>query len=421
VAYAEKVYKVKDGKKTKQYTWRSRYKKPDGTWGSEPGFPTKKLAVEWGDGQEAAIREGRWIDPALARVTFGEFTKKWMAAQTPRGRTVINRWELLERQILPRWEHTPLHAITWFDAEAWSRTLTCARSVVGHTLTLMSQIMTGAVDARHIPVNPLYGRRKTGTSNSAAAGPRKTSDEEKWAPPEVVLRVARRMGPANGLHVLTTAWTGLRWGEGIGLHRRNALLTRRQAYDGGFFECLILRVEADEGELAEYSVRVEGEKKKRRIQQLEPPKNATSVRDIDVPPFLAALLQKHLASWPHDFVFCTPTGTWWWRNNWGLVIRPAADGREATKRNGRWPAKEAWEPVMPGLTMRDLRHTHDTWQAEDNVAPVLAHEQAGHKMPGIKGVYQHPTPEMRQYRLEALQRRFERAMRNLGWDEVWES
>jgi integrase len=421
MAYAEKVYKVRNGKQTKQYTWRARFKRPDGTWGSEPGFPTKNLAKEWGEGQEASIREGRWIDPALSRVTFGTFTKKWMAAQTPRGRTVINRWELLERHILPRWEHTPLHAITWFDVDAWSRTMTCAQSVVGHALTLMSQIMTGAVDARHIQVNPLYGRRKTGKSNSAAAGPRKSSDEEKWAPPETVLRLARRMGPVNGLLVLTTGWTGLRWGEAIGLHRRNTLLTRRQAYDGGFFECPILRVEADEGEVAEYSVREEGVKRKKRIQRLEPPKNATSVRDIDVPPFLAALLQKHLAEWPHDFVFSTPSGTWWWRNNWGILIRPAADGRKATKTHGRWPAKEEWEPIMPGLTMRDLRHTHDTWQAEDNVAPVLAHEQAGHKFPGIKGVYQHPTPEMRQYRLEALQRRFDRAMRNLGWSDVWDA
>lgn len=421
MAYAEKVFKVRNGKPTKQHTWRSRYKRPDGTWGSEPGFPTKKLAEEWGEGQEAAIREGRWIDPALSRVTFGDFTKKWMAAQTPRGRTVINRWELLERHILPRWEHTPLGAINWFDVEAWSRTKTCAVSVVGHCLTLMSQIMTGAVDARHVPVNPLYGRRKTGKSNSAASGPRKASDEEKWAPPEVVLQLARRMGPVNGLHVLTTAFTGLRWGEGTGLHRRNTLLTRRQAYDGGFFECPIIRVEADEGELAEYLVREEGVKKKRRIQQLEPPKNATSVRDIDVPPFLAKLLAKHLANSPHDFVFCTPTGTWWWRNNWGVLMRPAADGRPATERHGRWPAKEEWEPIMPGLTMRDLRHTHDTWQAEDNVAPILAHEQAGHKFPGIKGVYQHPTPEMRQYRLEALQRRYERAMGNLGFEELWES
>ncbi|MGW9262501.1 hypothetical protein ACWGRA_31205 [Streptomyces albidoflavus] len=52
MAFAEKVYKVRNGKQTKQFTWRSRYKKPDGTWGSEPGFATKKLAEEWGDEQE---------------------------------------------------------------------------------------------------------------------------------------------------------------------------------------------------------------------------------------------------------------------------------------------------------------------------------------------------------------------------------
>ncbi|MGH4028515.1 hypothetical protein ACQB60_06215 [Actinomycetota bacterium Odt1-20B] len=36
-----------------------RYKKPDGTWGSQPGFPTKTTTENWGDEQEAAIRAGR--------------------------------------------------------------------------------------------------------------------------------------------------------------------------------------------------------------------------------------------------------------------------------------------------------------------------------------------------------------------------
>ncbi|MGW7366211.1 hypothetical protein ACWGI8_22925 [Streptomyces sp. NPDC054841] len=76
---------------------------------------------------------------------------------------------------------------------------------------------------------------------------------------------------------------------------------------------------------------------------------------------------------------------------------------------------------MPGLTMPDLRHTHDTYQAEDDVNPVLTHEQSGHKYPGIKGTYQHPTPAMRKRRLAAFQLRFERAMGNLGWESVWES
>ncbi|MEV0068057.1 MULTISPECIES: helix-turn-helix domain-containing protein [unclassified Amycolatopsis] len=28
--------------------WRARYKRPDGTWGSRSGFPTKKAAEDWG-------------------------------------------------------------------------------------------------------------------------------------------------------------------------------------------------------------------------------------------------------------------------------------------------------------------------------------------------------------------------------------
>ncbi|MCC2274258.1 hypothetical protein LKL35_02225 [Streptomyces sp. ET3-23] len=76
---------------------------------------------------------------------------------------------------------------------------------------------------------------------------------------------------------------------------------------------------------------------------------------------------------------------------------------------------------MPGLDMRARRHTHDTYQAQIGVHPVLAHEQAGHKYPGIKGICRHSTPEMRIHRLEGLQRIVERAMANLRWSEVWET
>ena len=45
MAYAEKVFKVRNGKKTTQYTWRSRYLLPDGiNYGSKAGFATKKTA-----------------------------------------------------------------------------------------------------------------------------------------------------------------------------------------------------------------------------------------------------------------------------------------------------------------------------------------------------------------------------------------
>lgn len=418
MAYAEKVYKVRNGKKTTKYTWRARYKRPDGTWGSEPGFPTRKLAEDWGDQQEVAIREGRWVDPELSRKKFGPFVTEWMAAQKPRGRTEINRWERLDAHILPKWKDAPLVAINWFDVEAWARelALTAARSTVRDCVQLMSRILNGAVDKRHLTVNPLAGRRLTGLPADTAP---KKADEDQVAQPEVVLQIARRLGPLYGLHIVTTAWTGLRWEELVGLHRHNALLERKQRHDGGIFTCPIIRVDKDTGALAEYYKRDENGKR-RSYRGLEPPKNDKSARDVDLPPFLAQLLEKHLADWPHEFVFTTKSGKWWWRSEWWRHIRAAADGREErTPGRGR-PVAPRWEPLMRGLTMRDLRHTHDSWQEEIGVAPALGYEQMGHKYPGIKGTYRHPTPPMRTQRLAELQGLYERAMRNLGWGSIWE-
>lgn len=418
MAHAERVYKVRNGKKTTKFTWRCRYKRPDGTWGSEPGFPTRKLAEDWGDRQEAAIAEGRWVDPELSRKKFGDFVKEWMAAQKPRGRTTMNRWERLEAHILPQWKDAPLISVNWFDVEAWARglALTAARSTVRDCVQLMSRIMNGAVDKRCLTVNPLAGRRLTGLPADIV---KKKSDEEQVAEPEVVLQLARRLGPVYGLHVITVAWTGLRWEELVGLHRRNALLERRQKHDGGVFTCPIIRVDEDEGALAEYYERTE-EGKRKSVRRLEPPKNQKSARDVDVPPFLAELLGKHLADWPHEFVFTTASGKWWWRSEWWRIIRPAADGRDERKPGRGRAACPEWEPIMRGLTVRDLRHTHDSWQEQIDVRPVLGYEQMGHKYPGIKGTYRHPTPPMRSERLAGLQALYDRAMQNLGWDSIWE-
>ncbi|MFE1109650.1 hypothetical protein ACFW5U_27705 [Streptomyces rochei] len=419
MAYAEKVYKVRNGKQTKQYTWRCRYKKPDGTWGSEPGFPTKVLAEKWGEEQEAKVRAGSYIDPDLSKKPFGVFAKEWMAAQRPRGRTVMNRTERLNRHILPRWQHTPLRDITWFDVEAWARSMTCAHSTTRDCVSLMSRILTGAVDARHLQVNLLYGRRLTGLP-AETQGKQKTDDESMWAPPEVVLRLARRMGPVNGLLVLSTAFLGFRLEEAHGLHRRNTLLVRSQPHDGGTFTCPVVRIDKNEGAFAQYFTYDEDGKRK-IFRGLEPPKTPLSARDIDVPPFLEKMLRRHLDDWPHDIVFAAPGGGYWWRQAWTIKLRQAADGRQPVPGTRGAARVEPWDPIMPGLTMRDLRHTHDTYQAQIGVKPVLAFEQAGHRYPGIKGTYQHTTPDMRQERLDGLQALYERALRNLGWDEVWES
>ncbi|MEL3949492.1 hypothetical protein [Streptomyces sp. LNU-CPARS28] len=426
MAYAEKVYKVRNGKQTKQYTWRACYKKPDGSKGTEPGFETKRLAEDYGNQQEALMKMYRWVDPERAQTPFGKWAREWMASRAPRGQTVTTRWDRLDTHILPRWDHTPLISITWFDAEAWANSvsLTHDDSTASQCLTLMSQIMTGAVDAGRILVNPLAGRRR---SRPAAVRERiqqkaikRAEGEARWADPERLLRVARRLGPLDGTHLITTAFAGPRWGEGLAL-RKDSLGERKEPHGGGFFTCPVLRVRE---EVAEYQTRDPATGKKGPMFfGLEPLKTDGSLRDVDLPPFLHFLTLAQIARLPDKvaWLFCTRSGKWWRNSNFGRqVMRPGCDGREALEKSKGHRAREAWEPIIPGLTMDLLRHTHDTYQAQLDVAEPLQFEQAGHRRAGIKAVYQHPTPDMRIHRLNGLQEIFERAMRNLGWDRIWE-
>lgn len=442
MAYAEKRGNGK-------YPWRARYKRPDGSLGSEPGFRTKKAAEEWGEDQEAAIRAGRWQDPEKARTPFGEFVPLWMAAQKVAPSTVAKRKRLLTRHLLPAFGRTPLHEINIFTAQAWGNKQTCAPVTVSHALTLLSMILTGAADAGYLLANPMYGRRrKTNdrpehdvTRQHGIVDHAQDQDEETvWAQPDQVYELYRRLGGVAGLMVLTTAYTGLRWGELTGLHRSNALLKRPDRIDRQPFERTVLRIdpnigslhtvefELDEEGLAEWraaeakrlaEARAKGRNPKGRRepqhavrQYLGPPKNKTSAREVDLPPFLVTLWEKHLADWPHDYVFCTPSGKWWWTSNFRTVLRPAADGREAKPRQRGYAGHEEWEPIVPGLTMRGLRHTHDTWMKDDRVDRALRFETMGWAVSGdIEGVYEHVTPQMRKARLDALEARWRRGRR----------
>ena len=417
MAYAEKVYKVRNGVKTKQFTWRCKYKLPDGREGSESGFPTKVKAIEWGEEQERQIREGTWIDPQKQAVTFGEFARTFMASREKRGRTGGTRWDKLENHILPRWDGVPLRKISWFDVDTWQQTMDVEDVSRGHCVSLMSTIMTAAVDAGYVTVNPLFGRRRTKQTSGDAAKPKPPKIRRDGGPrPEDAIQVAERLGPAIGVHVLTTAFGGLRWGEGLGLHRDNTLLLRRQPWGAGEFVCPILRISE---EYAEYQLRDKDGTKLGWDLRLEATKNDGSTRDVDVPPFLATLLRYHLADWPHERIFSTHSGKPWRRGNWSRTFRPACDGRDERQKRRGVSYRAAWEPILEGLDMRALRALHDTLQSELGVKEPLAFEAAGHKRPGIKRHYQKPTPAMRAERLDGLEQTFWQAMRNVGLRTLW--
>jgi integrase len=423
MAYAEKVYKTRAGKKTKQYTWRARFKLPDGTWGSESGFPTKTTAEKYGEKQEATVDAGKWIDPEKAATTFGEFARRFMANNSKRGNTLAKRWTYLNDHLLPKWEHTPIRAFTWFDVDGWQQTLPVDDVTRGHIVSLLSTILTAAMDAGLRDVNPIYGRRRTKPTGKDAVKdkPKKTVGNQGVVPPERVVQLAERLGPVDGLLVLTVAFAGLRYGEAIGLHRDNLVRTREQLWAGGVYACPVVRIVEEVAEYDEYD-KATG-KKAGTFHGLEETKNDGSMRDVDLPPSLALLLRYRQADCERagrERAFTTWGGQLWRRGHWSRILRPAADGAPPRQAGRHTPNRPAWEPIMPGLDMRSLRHTHDSYQSQIGVAEPLAYEAMGHKREGIKAVYQHPTVEMRIARLEGLEEIFQRAMRTAGLRTLWD-
>lgn len=74
-------------------------------------------------------------------------------------------------------------------------------------------------------------------------------------------------------------------------------------------------------------------------------------------------------------------------------------------------AVASWVPLIKGLTPHGLRHGLQVWMDEDQIADVLKSERLGHDEPGMRGVYGHVSPAMREELKAALQARWEDSLR----------
>ncbi len=231
------------------------------------------------------------------------------------------------------------------------------------------------------------------------------------------------------------AFTGLRWGEATGLQAsyvRGPDRRRNHFY---------IRVE---WQLVELNGKF----------YLAPPKEG-SRRDVDIPGWLFALLERVKArrcrcprrddgtsacGTREAFVFLGAEAGHARRSNYASrIFRPAADGvypaekRRRGYHTGRWRvhcsrepfpgipvpmkgmhrakaeqlAECSWAALMPGLTPHGLRHGHQTAMRRDRVPRVLRRDRLGHGASGdIADHYTHIDDEM----VASLTRRWEAAV-----------
>jgi integrase len=146
--------------------------------------------------------------------------------------------------------------------------------------------------------------------------------------------------------VATAAGAGLRWGECVGLRRRNVELLRREL------------------QVVEVAVEVAG-----RVTFKSYPKSKASRRTVPLPGFVIEALAEHLAALPAELD--------------ELVFRKSAAGRysRANFRQRVWLPGLARSGLVERPTFHDLRHRYATWLVSEGVPvnvvqAVMGHEQA---------------------------------------------
>src|ERR1700683_1156135 len=93
-------------------SWRARYEGPDGRERSK-SFARKADAERWLAQQRTLIAQDDWTDPALGRISFGEYVLGWLERRTAlKPRTRHPYQSLLVLHILPAWGTVPLGKVT---------------------------------------------------------------------------------------------------------------------------------------------------------------------------------------------------------------------------------------------------------------------------------------------------------------------
>ena len=88
------------------------------------------------------------------------------------------------------------------------------------------------------------------------------------------------------------------------------------------------------------------------------------------------------------------------------VVAVDAGGKYRAKT---WPLHPG--PIIKGLTPHGKRHGLKVWMDEDQIPDALKSERLGHDEPGMRGVYGHVSPAMREELKAALQARWEESLR----------
>lgn len=325
-------------------SWRARYRDPAGHEHARH-FPRRLDAERWLASVENAKHRGEWIDPALARITVGEWATRWLDSQLQLKPLTRERYKMIVKvQVRPTWEKVKLAEVTHADVVTWVARLQAdgyAAATIRQAHRVFSLMLSLAVRDRRLSYNPAEGVRL----------PRATRKEPLFLTHEQVDRLAEAC-TGYELFIRLLAYTGLRWGEATALQVKRLDLIRRRLE--------VVRSAVDLGRDIGYGT----------------PKTHQR-RSVPIPRSLVDALAEHVAGKDsEDLVFTSPRG----------------DALRNGNFRSRFFGPAAAAIGVHNLTPHDLRHTAASLavQAGANVKAVqrmLGHASAAMTLDVYAGLF----------------------------------
>lgn len=165
------------------------------------------------------MQRGDWVDPRLGRITFAAWATEWERTTVDLRPTTVHLYLYILRSfLLPTFGPMPMAKIAPLDVRAWLAGLAASdvsTASAHRAFRLLRRIMNVAVQSEVIARSPCTGVRP----------PPVPRNEMRFCTPEEVADLADAVDPFYRCLVLTAAYTGLRWGELVGLKRKRVDLT----------------------------------------------------------------------------------------------------------------------------------------------------------------------------------------------------
>jgi integrase len=310
-----------------------RYRTPHRTQTKKRGFKTKRDAQEFASTVEVEKMTGTYVAPKLGMITVGELAPVWLSRKesdvAPSNyRTLESAWRI---HVKPAWGNTRAADVDLAAVEAWIAKIrkTSGATTVVRAYGVLAGILDDAVKSRRLAKNPSRGVENL---------PDKAAKRRVYLTVDDVARLAAESGQHRAL-VLTLAYTGIRWGEAIGLRVRDVQFLRRRL------------------SVHENAVQI-------GVQHAVGPTKGGDARSVPVPAFVLDELSVQCKDKAlDDLVFAAPDGDY--------LPRP--------KSSNGWFTRAVREAKVQKITPHDLRHSCASIAISSGVNVLALSRMLGHK------------------------------------------